>query len=520
MCKFFVKKVQNICLFQKKAVTLRAKSRKRMEETFKTRQLTEYRTLSDGRSGCLVFVEPGTISFGKMVILAPALYLLDAPWREKDKAPFLEGLHEKEIESLKSDQELLSGFPAWLTAIALENPSKRDFPSFEDYRRILPKAFGWNQQSEALKFERTKKIKGLLEEIIGKDRWWLIEYTWMDNIVKYESNQYKNENLLTNGEFDYVKALWDNSWDQKFPRCHIKVDYDRWVKFLMGYGFPSVGLVNDPNQYMFENEDEWKEKGMTDAEMEKACDDLYEEEESQYQAYGFITALMNLARNLSVYKYSPSSKFYKKSTHDFYNALAPDLRVEKLDFDFDVATMTLCETYLKKIEEYSKFEEEKKPEVLIADMNQIDINILRDERMYERWFYDESCYPELLTNDQLEKIKGYCTTFQKFLTNKIGYDPGEEVMEKTEEKEHPAELCEYIDKEGVAKVGVKTAEEVEKELRQASSRKAPEFAKLLHSYEKLGYLDFKGHGKKTIYENLKKHYGNMNYTYKNFVAYF
>ena len=62
----------------KKSCNFAGKLRMFMEGTLKTRQLTEYKTLSDGRNGCLVFVGPKELEHFTAHQKKPAIYMLEA----------------------------------------------------------------------------------------------------------------------------------------------------------------------------------------------------------------------------------------------------------------------------------------------------------------------------------------------------------------------------------------------------------------------------------------------------------
>lgn len=87
-------------------------------------------------------------------------------------------------------------------------------------------------------------------------------------------------------------------------------------------------------------------------------------------------------------------------------------------------------------------------------------------------------------------------------------------------EEKPVEsYCEYINREKLAEQDIYTIDEFEKMFAKATKGEAPELAAFLHKYEKLGILDFKGHGKKKIYVTLRAHFKEMReYSYTNFAA--
>ena len=83
------------------------------------------------------------------------------------------------------------------------------------------------------------------------------------------------------------------------------------------------------------------------------------------------------------------------------------------------------------------------------------------------------------------------------------------------------EYCEYIDRQALAQYNLYTPMEFETMLRKACEQEAPTLVAFLKKYQKSGYLDFHGHGKKKIFETLRSHFPTMRlYTYTNFANYF
>ena len=83
------------------------------------------------------------------------------------------------------------------------------------------------------------------------------------------------------------------------------------------------------------------------------------------------------------------------------------------------------------------------------------------------------------------------------------------------------EYCEYICIEKVLEQGIYTLDEFEAMMAKAAKGTAPELAAFLKRYHKQGLLDFKGHTKKQIFDNLGLHFPEMrDYDYPNFAAAF
>ena len=85
----------------------------------------------------------------------------------------------------------------------------------------------------------------------------------------------------------------------------------------------------------------------------------------------------------------------------------------------------------------------------------------------------------------------------------------------TEEKDY----CEYINRDNLQEQGLYTLDEFERMMSAAAKEPAPQFAKFLKRYLEQGNLDFHGHNKKQIFDNLREHFTEMrDYDYSNFAA--
>ena len=403
-----------------------------MEDTFKTRQLTEYKTLSDGRSGCLFYVEPKALdNYSQYSYTVSTIYLLKSSCRENDKAPFVDGLHETEKQQLTKKEPLLVGYPAWVAAIRLTtSPEDKIEVNSQVYRDALAKIGGKEYYSiyEYDSLKNNKKIEAEYEELFGKEDWSYIKYKWGEGVNKIVSERYKNKSILTeDGRLDYAKALFDLNPDDDFENEYrrIRVEYNKRLEMSIWGAMVSIDLEKDYTPYMDDNEREWKEEGLTEKEMEEKCEELYDEESSLYHASGFIAALINLARNKAIYEYATGFK---------WKLYGPNLEIDKLRFDFNIPTIDLCEKYLQQVEDYYKRQEAMKPEVLGVDVQQIDLRILSDERRYSRVFFEYTKYPHLISEWYLKTLKTYSQTFQTYLVSQIGFDPDDEKKSQAEKE--------------------------------------------------------------------------------------
>lgn len=380
-----------------------------MQDSIKTQQLTEYRTLSNGLSGCLFYVGPN-VNDNNEFSHTPCVYFLDSPCREDDKEPFINELHAQEWKLLAEARPLLFGYSACLTLEKLLNPLNEP-SSLEEYTQWLSETGGedyWTASGYKCYIE-AQESNSLMEELIGKHPWKKILQTLREELDKFETQRYSNPSYLTeSGELDYTKALLDSHWEVGNPICPIMIDN------------ADLGLVRDKNvpmtipwEAVLKNCSESKD-GDREQQLEDAIK-KYEAENVPYTAYGFIVALFNLARNVAVHNYAMRTR--DKQSHPL------DLRIQNLSFRFNTSTKTLCETYLQQVEEAYRLEEEQNSDILQANEQSVYIRILRDEREYEQMFFNTSGFASLLSQEQLSNLQRYCTSFQQFLINKIGYDP-------------------------------------------------------------------------------------------------
>jgi len=81
------------------------------------------------------------------------------------------------------------------------------------------------------------------------------------------------------------------------------------------------------------------------------------------------------------------------------------------------------------------------------------------------------------------------------------------------------EYCIYICREKLEEQGIYSLDEFEKMFANATKGTAPELAGFLKRYKAQGTLDFMGHSKRQIFDNIRAHYVEMReYDYPNFAA--
>ena len=81
------------------------------------------------------------------------------------------------------------------------------------------------------------------------------------------------------------------------------------------------------------------------------------------------------------------------------------------------------------------------------------------------------------------------------------------------------EYCMYICREKLREQGLYTLDEFEQMIANAAKEPAMQFAKFLVRYRQQGILDFMGHTKRQIFDNMRAHFPEMrDYDYPNFAA--
>ena len=123
-----------------------------------------------------------------------------------------------------------------------------------------------------------------------------------------------------------------------------------------------------------------------------------------------------------------------------------------------------------------------------------------------------------------------CRISELVLGNKNNYYNGSQNDSQTIDPQREAEdvpyeeisrYCRYIDIEAVNASGVRKVAEIQKMIEDASEKDANEFVKVLRNMEEKKYLNFKGHNKRTVFQNLRADLPMMrDYSESNFYTYF
>ena len=149
--------------------------------------------------------------------------------------------------------------------------------------------------------------------------------------------------------------------------------------------------------------------------------------------------------------------------------------------------------------------------------------------------YEDKCHKELIEkapNDFIRQLMEYYMMY--FSTVIMEKYPNQEnllflrkIQQQTEVSQsapapaQPKEYCEYINREKIEEDGKYTLDVFEDMLAKATKGKAPELADFLKKFERLKYLEFKGHNKKEIFTNLRAHFKEMRvYSYENFASFY
>ena len=96
-----------------------------------------------------------------------------------------------------------------------------------------------------------------------------------------------------------------------------------------------------------------------------------------------------------------------------------------------------------------------------------------------------------------------------------------EEVEPVQTQDVSKEYCEYICRERLQEQGLYSLDEFEQMLANATKGIAPDLAAFLKRYKAQGVMNFMGHTKRQIFDNLRAHFPEMrNYDYPNFAAAF
>lgn len=409
-------------------------------------------------------------------MLYPQVFLLDAPWRKDDKAPYIHSLHTYEQQLLAESEPLLVGYPAWLLAYLLTAEPDHEgalvVPSADKYEQLLSdQTHGQfvHSATDDRAYELMLRNLPLLEEILDPDCWNALNYGCMQYRSVMNELFYTNANILSaEGEFSYDKALFDTGdCEREYPDCRLHTPDDKPFTITVRK-FPQISLQGDAG----------------------------------YDARGICVALINLARNFRIYEHASSAV-------ELGWCEMLRLRMDELDFHFDVEVSTLLAAYLARMEDSYRHEKEKNPQTAGVSAHQIYLELWRDETVWGEQFF-LSPYKKWFSHDQWQCLKGYYQSYIALLVDKIGYTP-KSVDELTEQLVVKQELCKYIEPQQVVLSNVyEDAWQYENELRIAAEGGTEALAKALRIGEQLHFLNFHGETMKEVYAEIIAHFAVKN----------
>lgn len=476
------------------------KDQRELLKTFENRQLTEYRTLSDGRSGCLFYTGIDTfIQSNGEPYCVPQLFFLESEVRRYDKYPYIDELHEYEKQILGKAKPLLEGYDAWIAQlIARHGPDKYG-------NLVIPPTEHFDGGMKACDITIIRDVPKMQNSVHEQEWQNIVKEFWGNAIVEaiiacsdYYANErlrvacYNREILDENDNFDYAKALL--TADVKpLPYCPI--------------------TLNDGTKIQYSNKSAFRAWQIGD----HYC---FDPEKSYIYSLNadFGAALINLARNVCVYQFSINQKQFWEP----YELIT--IYPQDLDFDFDTDVKVIYRTYYNRLKNLLSAGIRKLPESVGVNDQDLDRCIYLDLIKGEHAPALDPYIGPHLSEQQIERIKNYFMGFVRFVTNDvIGIETANMLLEKLQElpqpepEQHKEDICCYINREQILKNGIYTLQQFENLLQQAAENDAPSLVKFLKKYLSTGDLDFHGDSRTKIHRNLQEHFPSMRkYSDRNF----
>ncbi|MBR3647034.1 MAG: hypothetical protein IKN59_01410 [Paludibacteraceae bacterium] len=425
-----------------------------MEETFKTRQLTEYRSLSDGRSGCLFYVASNNMEKTHLRANSPALYFIDSPSRKGCQKPFSSTLTNEELEAVYKAKPVLIGYEAWVTAAFLDGIDiySSYFEIYEKHMITSPDVSHMyiNKYLRLEKYEY-EAAKSLLLNFFKKKELMRLCYLWSSYQIHVEEILTKNPKIFTNNRFDAVKALWDISdinehniqcsntvsdgidievpcnddWKERLRFTFVMPNSDREfgniipamtlaISHYDDVGLSCINSVDDLYDWqdweLIEQKENLFDLKLVDRD---EVEDTPIQTDNFFHISGFTVVLFNLARNL------------------YISNCAIELHNEPWRQPFPMPVDRLCfETIGIPDDIYKSYYAKMQPiyrEMFMSDKHRhsdegLDKYIAeREEEYYQEFLKSNICYD--LDYDQLNEIDEYHQGFMEHLSLLIGEEP-------------------------------------------------------------------------------------------------
>lgn len=445
-----------------------------MMKTTIASQISEFRSWPNDKTGCLFYLA----SFTKIRPYANALVIIESDWRKEDEIGSFDKLHAVEWNQIAPDNCIAQGYTAFIINLLLLqargshsdifNEDALDLDGKTTARRMWK---NYCDQYRAALFEKTTG------DMIEQEAYALINAKW-DIIADY-INIPKDDiawmlavpimDWLNEPEARYCDAAKNLTLNLPLPESGIKA-------------FIALAAVADAIAFDFENT-------------------------FPSESFDAIQKLVSL-----IWDGTPSAR--KPIDYDEIK-IRPLNEIRNIYETYTDRMMPLCHAQIRiSYPTYAILEDEQKDAKALAFLFTREWEHAQTEAEFEK----------KLNRKERQGIKVGTRYFFKYLLTRLKHFDEEynfcyrliypqKQSEIIPEKKQP--FCTYT-----VPNALKSREEVEIDLVRASKKSASTFARLLLSYMKYGYLDFRGEDPSEIFEYLQKRYDITHYQSGNFCRYF
>lgn len=436
-------------------------------------QLSEFRSWPNGKAGCLFYLA----SFTKIRPYANALVIIESDWRKEDEIGSFDNLHAVEWNLIDTDNCIAHGYTAFIiNLLILQSRGIHSDVLDDDSLDLDGKTTSRRMWKNYCDQYRTALFEKTMGDMIEQEAYALINAKW-DIIADYISTPIDDiawrlavpiMDWLHEPEARYCDAAKNLTLNIPLPESGIKA-------------FVAHAAVADAIAYDFEN--------------------TFPNESFE--------AIQKLASR--IWDCTPSSR--KPLDYDEIKIRTLN-EIRNIYETYTDQMMPLCHEQIRFYPTYAILENEQKDAKALAFLFTQEWDNAQNEADFEIQ----------LNRKDRQRIKVATRYFFKYLLTKLKhfdeeYDSCYRLLypkKQTEiipEKRQP--FCTYT-----VPNALKTREEVEIDLVRASKKSASTFARLLLSYMKNGYLDFRGEDPSEIFEYLQKRYDITHYRAGNFCRYF
>ena len=437
-------------------------------------QISEFRSWPNGKNGCLFYLA----SFTKIRPYANALVIIESEWRKEDEIGSFDKLHAVEWNQIAPDNCIAQGYTAFIINLLLLQARGSHSDIFnEDALDLDGKTTARRMWKNYCDQYRTALFEKTMGDMIEQEAYALINAKW-DIIADY-INIPKDDiawmlavpimDWLNEPEARYCDAAKNLTLNVPLPESGIKA-------------FLALAAVADAIAFDFENT-------------------------FPSESFDAIQKLVSLIWDGTTSARKPIDYHEIK--------IRPLNEIRNIYETYTDRMMPLCHAQIRiSYPTYAILEDEQKDAKALAFLFTREWEHAQTEAEFEK----------KLNRKERQGIKVGTRYFFKYLLTRLKHFDEEynfcyrliypkNQSEIIPEKRQP--FCTYT-----VPNALKSREEVEIDLVRASKKSASTFARLLLSYMKYGYLDFRGEEPSEIFEYLQKRYDITHYQAGNFCRYF